>query len=158
MTKQFFDHSNTDCEAMEEGNVEEIGASDTEEEDTENSDRETDNLADLISESDSDSDTDTDGSRDMFGDEEDTNIQTYLALNKIEDLIKNENDLDPKIKESRLYRREKKRYFTEHVTPKSVPEVLSQLSQIPEAVRNVHEALKYGCIPKIPARQVLKKK
>ena len=72
--------------------------------------------------------------KDMFSDEEDVEVKTFLAVNKIEDLIQSEESLPDNVVKSRYYRRAKRKYFVDSVESKTVFEVLSQLSQVPEAV------------------------
>jgi hypothetical protein len=84
--------------------------------------------------SDLDESDETASDRDMFTDDEDVEVKSFLAVNQIEDLVKKENDLPNNIVKSRYYRRAKKKYFVDVVESKSVFEVLSQLTQVPEAV------------------------
>ena len=80
------------------------------------------------------SDTDTD-EKDMYTDDEDIEVKAYLVGNPLLELLGNESDLPDKVRQSRFYRRAKKKYFVENIEHKTVPEVLSQLSQVPESVR-----------------------
>ena len=80
-------------------------------------------------------DSDENGSdSDMFADDEEVEVKTYLATRKIEDIVKEELNLPDEIRNSRYYRRAKKKYFIQITESKTVSELLSQLTQVPEAV------------------------
>lgn len=68
---------------------------------------------------------------------DDTDVKAVLALHEIGELVKNEDSLPTQVKQSRLYRREKKKYVLSLFGEKNSQEIVAELSQVPDSVCNL---------------------